>query len=141
MKRSVAVDLDGTLAPHPSAETWDREYTFIEPFSGAKEFLEELSKDFHIIIYTCRCTAGLWSETEPSLLRNQVSDWLDKYDLPYDHIWIEQGKPVADVIIDDRAVSCIPTPNTSFEVYDNVLEHAKKVANIYPVEPKFRREK
>lgn len=95
---TVAVDMDGTLAVH--YEKFDADH-IPDPRPGAKKQMESFrDAGARIIIFTVR---GKDSVTKA---------WLDKHDIPYDHINENpdqppgaSGKVFADVYWDDRAVS------------------------------------
>ena len=111
----VCVDLDGVLA---KLDKWEGVERFGPVIPGARFFLEELRrKGFRIIIHTVRCSPeinpppdgenwyrGVWADHLATLVRQ----WLNANDLPFDEIWSDWGKPLADVYIDDRAVNCRP---------------------------------
>ena len=103
MRKTICVDLDGTILQYSG---WKGVDHFENPFPGAKEFLTELNKFAEIIIFTCRCNPEINKPEKTNLLRNRVADYLDKHELPYDDIWIKEGKPIAHAYIDDRAVIC-----------------------------------
>ena len=72
------------------------------PMEGAKEALSFLRESgFFILIHSCN---------NPKVIR----DWMAFYQIPYDDIWEEKGKPVADLYLDDRAVR--------FDTWSKVLE-------------------
>lgn len=95
--KTVAVDLDGTLATY---EGWQGEEHFGRLRPGARETLQRLrDQGYQIIIWTTRGNVKL------------VAEWLDSHDLPYDHINENPDQPegssekvIADLYIDDRAV-------------------------------------
>jgi len=61
------------------------------PMPGAKEALELFKRHGHeIIIHSCN---------NPRVIR----DWMLYWQVPFDSIWTEPGKPIADFYIDDRA--------------------------------------
>ena len=62
------------------------------PMPGTKEALELLkSAGYKILIHSCN---------RPQVIR----DFMSYYALPYDSIWESQGKPVADVYLDDKGL-------------------------------------
>lgn len=78
---NIAIDFDGTI----------RDTTTNTPISGVKEVLGKLREaSVEIIIHSCN---------RPSF----VERWMNDYGLPFDYIWDEKGKPIADLYIDDRA--------------------------------------
>ena len=105
MRPIVCVDVDGVLAlpvEHPRIESIG------EPIPGAKAFLDHIHKTHDIVIHSCRTTAGFSGRMAPNLLAKWLRDWLDKNEFIYDHIWIGEGKPIADGYVDDRGIRCKP---------------------------------
>jgi hypothetical protein len=89
MPLTVFVDLDGVVCTEET--TFER--ALAEPLPGAREGLTALSAAGHtVVIHTARS----WSEYR------MTKAWLEQHDLPFDAI--QMGKPVADVIVDDRAI-------------------------------------
>lgn len=115
--KTVAVDFDGVIAQY---DGWKGVYVLGEPIEGAREFVQALrSHGYNILIYTARCNIALngyevKNTSEDNYmgryvaLRKSVSDYLKKHDIPFDDIFMGQGKPLADAYIDDRAVPCQP---------------------------------
>lgn len=76
----IAVDLDHTLVNGS------------EPIEGARKALGILKeKGYRILIHTCNNPE--WAE---KVLRNN--------DIWFDSIWTKQGKPVADIYLDDHGL-------------------------------------
>lgn len=100
MKKTVCVDLDGTIARY---DGWKGIEHFGDPLPGAKEFLERLGENYKILIYTTRCNEQMNGEV-PHQLRNRVEAWLQRHQLRYDDIHTGQGKPMCIAFIDDRAI-------------------------------------
>ncbi len=116
-KHTVAVDLDGVLSKY---DGWKGPNHFGDPIPGAKEFLTELRTFARVLIYTVRCCADKATNPDlddrketPEYLRELVRHWLVTNELPFDDIYIGQGKPLYSVIIDDRAIQCRPQENTA----------------------------
>lgn len=104
MKPVICIDLDGVLA------SWGQG-TFHEigpPIIGAVDFTRALSDIGDVVIYTCRCTEELYRPEKAHLLANRVREWLDRHGFCYADVWVGQGKPIAHVYIDDRAIGCRP---------------------------------
>jgi hypothetical protein len=93
MKPSVCVDLDGVLAQRSGVVA-----TIGDPYPDAQLFLRAIKVDFYIIIHTARAV------DEGNL--KDVRDWLQKFEMPYDSIWTQSGKPLAIAYVDNRAVVC-----------------------------------
>ncbi len=119
MKKSVCVDLDGTLADY--SKGWQWQDIIGDPIPGAVEFTRKISEFARVIIYTTRCKGKLFDRDEdPVVLANIVKSWLDKHGFYYDEVDIGQGKPIASAYVDDRAVVCRPEmsrdPEATFKV-------------------------
>lgn len=85
----LLIDLDGVVCTEE--KTFER--ALAKPIKGAREAIVSLRDAGHqVVIYTARS----WSELA------MTKDWLEKNDIPYDGL--HMGKPVADRIIDDRAI-------------------------------------
>jgi uncharacterized HAD superfamily protein len=99
----VAIDLDGTLA---KKQTPFNIKTIGEPRHGAKDQLTRLkSMGLTIVIYTVRSDTIM------------VKRWLRENHIPFDHINYSPTQPrlssdklMADVYIDDRAISAKGVP-------------------------------
>jgi len=117
--RTICVDFDGVIAS--DRDGWQGNDHFGDPIHGAKEFLGKLKEKYEVIIFTCRCCEDAMRGIEKgNLLASRVRDYMDKHNLPYDHIYYGQGKPVADYYIDDRGVRCLPQVDD--EAYAKVLD-------------------
>uniref|UniRef100_A0A6M3IP08 FCP1 homology domain-containing protein n=1 Tax=viral metagenome TaxID=1070528 RepID=A0A6M3IP08_9ZZZZ len=94
----LAVDLDGTILEHNG---WVGEDHFGAVLPGAVAELEELRRQgWKIVVYTCR--------DHPHL----VESYLSEQGVPFDLVWSRaavaaggRAKPIADVLLDDRAVT------------------------------------
>jgi len=108
----AAVDLDGTISHY---DGWKGDEHFGAPLEGAKEFLADLRGTHRVVIYTTRTKADDvrldrgWRGAHD--LAELVANWLDKNGLLYDEIYTGQGKPLADVYVDDRAVPVPENPS------------------------------
>ena len=115
MKKTIAVDLDGTIARYTS---WKGIHNIGEPIVGARDFLQKLSEFANILIYTTRSNAEV-NKLYISELKEILVNYLNSYNLKYDDIWVGQGKPVCAAIVDDRAISC--RPQVILHEYSRVL--------------------
>ena len=86
---TVAVDFDGVINKYKG---WNGENDLSVPQSGVKYFLEELNKEYSVIIFTVRDTEN-------------VKKWLKKYGLDKYVIHVTDMKPKAIAYIDDRAIT------------------------------------
>ena len=95
----ICIDFDQTIAI-------DKENGTIEkPEPNAKAAIDKLKADgWYIIIFSHRSTTEYGED--------QIKEFLDKYDIPYDEIYTE--KPNAEFFIDDRAIT--------FTTWDEVLK-------------------
>ena len=100
---NIVIDFDGTILPHVFP-------VLTEPYPETKDALQTLkASGFNIIIHTVR-TANFWTvmgnKEIPSGAEavNSVKDYLDKYEIPYDDIWLAD-KPIAMWYVDDRAIN------------------------------------
>ena len=87
MKKIICIDFDGVLNNY---KYYDEDELFT-PREGAKEFLENLAKDYIVFILTARNFA-------------KVERWLNKYDMMEHVAHVTNIKPPATVYLDDRAV-------------------------------------
>lgn len=123
---TIAVDLDGTLAGY---ETWDAK-NIGEPLDGAREFLIALkSAGFRILIYSVRTNCNELPPTRNEVdqlrvnlrleghgiieghargLAARIETWLSRHGMPYDEVYVGEGKPRAAAYVDDHAVECRP---------------------------------
>lgn len=97
--KTICIDIDGTICRH---DGWRGETYFGELIPGANECISKLHNEgWTIIIYTGRNDKDL------------VSQFLTNHGIPFDAININpklkgierSGKPLADVYLDDRAIS------------------------------------
>lgn len=87
-KKTIAVDFDGVLNDYKGYDEKNLE----SPRKGCKEFLEELSKNYTIIIFTSRN-------------HTLVEIWLKEYHLDKYIKNVTNMKPPAVAYIDDRAIN------------------------------------
>lgn len=123
MRKSVCVDLDGILAQYDS---WKGVDVIGDPIPGAREFLQELSEKYSVVIHTTRTNPLANSEfirnnkdVDGRQLRLIVEDWLVKHNMPFDSISMGEGKPIAIAYVDDRAVMCCPQKSSL--AFENAL--------------------
>lgn len=101
-RKTICVDFDGVI--HDYMEGWKDGSIYGQVMPGAIAALQELQKDYEIVIYTTRASARIFNGVpEPSQLP-ELTNWLREHGVPYDSIFTGEGKPVAVAYIDDRAV-------------------------------------
>jgi len=102
----VAVDLDGVILDFD----WDKWVKhgmnyFGETKEGAIGALSVLQKcGYKIIIHTCRTNPEVNPKYSIEDLEILVRKTLTMRGIPFDEIWVKEGKPIADYYIDDRAI-------------------------------------
>ena len=103
MIKTIAVDLDGTLAFYHG---WNGINDIGEPIQSCIDLLKALKNDgWRIVINTCRLN-GLRSDTNYELGYKSLVNWLTKHDVPYDKIATQlDGKILANVYLDDRGIN------------------------------------
>lgn len=107
---TIAVDLDGTLAEYNG---WCGREHIGKPLPGAVAAMQAMVDQGHrVMIFTCRCSNEL-SEEFTSNMDAQASAeiiyaWLSEHGFPPVHVWTGAGKPMADLYIDDRALTVAP---------------------------------
>jgi histidinol phosphatase-like enzyme len=125
--RIIAVDFDGVIAKYSG---WQGVNKYEEPIPGAREFLNELKNNgFYIMIFTQRMSLAdkknFRSEKDRGVAIESLRAYLTAYNLPFDEIWTQNGKPPADAFVDDRAVEC--RPQFSPTAYNDALNNIHKI--------------
>ena len=103
---TVAIDLDGTILDF-DLRRWLEEGMdyFGEPKENAIKALTRLRRlGYNILIYTTRINEALHSGYTIEQMRQYVAAVLYVHHIPYDEIWMNKGKPLADYYVDDRAI-------------------------------------
>lgn len=103
IKRSIAIDLDGTILREK------KPFMGIEDFGKSekkvRECLVALRKHgFYILIHTTRLNPALSDKPLPWLMNN-VENALIENGIPFDGIFSGSGKPLSEFYVDDRAVT------------------------------------
>ena len=122
---TACIDLDGVLAYY---DGWKGDEHIGRPLHTGIWIVRELKKtNFEIIIWTCRLN-GCWETTDYSKSYNLIKKWLDDNNVPYDKIALQKdGKPYADIYIDDRGVN-VPTNNEDLGIAASVVIMAMELA-------------
>lgn len=103
----IAVDWDGVI--HSYVSGWQGHTNLPDdPVEGAIAWLAErhMAKD-EVIVYSCRFTNT--PNGNPYAVRDACIQYLIKHGLPTQiahslEWWIDEGKPMADIYLDDRGV-------------------------------------
>ena len=136
MKPNACVDLDGTLL-HCDGGTYSSD-NFGDAFAGADVFLKKLMEHFYVIIYTCRVQMEHRPKEMPPgewqmFICSRIAEAMSERDLPFNEIWIGEGKPIAAVYIDDRGISCAPGDHPGvfpFEIYSDTLRSIEELPKV-----------
>tara|TARA_Y100000593_G_C4302406_1_gene334048 strand:- start:827 stop:1213 length:387 start_codon:yes stop_codon:yes gene_type:complete len=99
--KQLAIDFDGVI--HKSSKSFHDGTIYDEPVDGVGEALKKLSKDYTLIIYTCK------ANPDRPLVNGKTGieliwEWLEKYDFDGYIEDITYTKPNAKYYIDDKAV-------------------------------------
>ena len=99
--KQLAIDFDGVI--HKSSKSFHDGTIYDDPIDGVEEALKQLSKDYILIIYTCK------ANPERPLISGKTGieliwEWLKKYNLSQYISDIVYGKPNAKYYIDDKAI-------------------------------------
>lgn len=116
----IALDLDGTIAQYDKFEGVD---VIGDPIEGAQDFVDKLSKLGEVIIYTTRMNPDMDNKYTQDELFDIIKSWMNKHKFPDVEIYIGQGKPLADVYVDDRAFNLNPgKESNTIDAYEEALE-------------------
>lgn len=89
-KKRIVFDFDGVI--HKYSKGWQDGTLYDEPVEGIKEVIDELRKDYEVVVVSTRC--------KDMTKRVEVYEWLSKYNIQVDAVRIE--KPPAMIYVDDR---------------------------------------
>lgn len=123
--KQVLVDFDGVL--HKYSKKWHDGTIYDGPVEGAKEGMGKMKKNgYRLVIFSARAQ-------HPEQVKDMEA-WLKKHEIPYDEIYVGEGKPPHELIIDDNAVRfegdwremkkeiCGHLPKTSAELESDELD-------------------
>lgn len=98
---TVGVDFDGVI--HKNSKGFHDGTVYDNPVPGTKEALEQLSKKYRLIIYTCKADYNrpLVNGMSGIML---IWEWLEKHDLDQYINDVTNKKPRALFYIDDKAI-------------------------------------
>ena len=99
--KQLAIDFDGVI--HKSSKSFHDGTIYDDPVDGVGEALKKLSKDYTLIIYTCK------ANPDRPLVNGKTGieliwEWLEKYGFDGYIEDITYTKPNAKYYIDDKAV-------------------------------------
>ena len=99
---TVAIDFDGVL--HGYSQGWQDGRIYDPPVPGSREALEAMkAQGWKIYIYSTRSNK-LYHKEQFKDQELAMKTWLEEHKIPYDRIW-GFGKPMAEIYIDDRALT------------------------------------
>lgn len=120
-KKTVCLDLDGTLAEY---QGWQGLEHIGQPLPGAVEFVRKVREKARVVIFTTRTKVDMDDRPEGVTragLAAIVQSWLDKHGFVVDEVYTGQGKPIAAVYVDDRAV-WVPSNPASYHFESALLQ-------------------
>ena len=99
--KQLAIDFDGVI--HKSSKSFYDGTIYDEPVDGVEEALKQLSKDYTLIIYTCKANPDRPLVNDKTGIE-LIWEWLEKYDFAKYISEITHGKPNAKYYIDDKNI-------------------------------------
>ena len=107
--KNIAVDFDGVI--HKNSKGYHDGTIYDEPIEGSKESLEKLSKDYDVVLFTCKAKPdrGLVNGKTGTQL---VWEWLEEHNMAQFVTKVTAEKPRAVQYIDDKGIKF-----TSWEEY------------------------
>lgn len=121
MKR-LLIDVDSTLC---ETRKEHEHYSDVIPKKGAIETLKDWkARGYYIMIYTSR-NMSKYNNNIGLIVANQapiLQEWLKKHEIPYDELHF--GKPLSDVIIDDKAIRYENNWEETKKLVESVLENS-----------------
>lgn len=99
--KNLAIDFDGVI--HKNSKGFHDGTIYDEPIEGSLEALKQLSKEYKIIIFSCKCKPDrplVNGKTGSELL----FDWLTKHNVMQYVSEITSEKPRAVAYIDDKGI-------------------------------------
>jgi hypothetical protein len=114
-REQIAIDFDKVM--HKSSKSFYDGTIYDEPIDGVDEALEKISRDYKIIIHTCKANPDrplVDGKTGVEL----VWEWLKKYELHKYVTDIMYGKPNAKYYIDDKGIRFTSWSQTLKDIYE-----------------------
>lgn len=125
--KRISFDLDQTICKLKRPE---QKYEDVEPLPGAVETLQELKKQgWYIIISTAR-NQRTYNHNIGAVMAKQipiVSEWLKKWDIPFDEIWM---KPHVSWFVDDKAIEFVSWNKLKEELSQRIIEEKINQWNV-----------
>ena len=98
-RKTIMIDVDKTI--HEYSEGWKDGTLYDIMIPGAKEAIDELSKDYEIVIFTSRLSA-VHDESEIERQKELLSEWLINNEIYYDDMTAD--KRPASYYVDDKSI-------------------------------------
>ncbi len=113
---NIGIDFDGVI--HQNSKGFFDGTIYDGPIEGSKEALEKLSKEYKVIIYTCK------AKPDRGLVDGKTGieliwEWLEKHGMDSYVTKVTSEKPRAVAYIDDKAIR--------FDSWDNVLRSVESL--------------
>jgi len=121
----VALDFDGVLAFY---DGWMGPLDFGEINPEGEKLADALNEaGFKIIVYTCRnnITMNMRNNVSNIEIENALIEWLVDHDLGFCELYVDSGKPFANVYVDDRAVNFPANKGPALEVFQEIMALVK----------------
>ena len=98
-QKNIAIDFDGVI--HKNSKGYHDGTIYDEPIEGSKESLEKLSKDYDVVLFTCKAKPdrGLVNGKTGTQL---VWEWLEEHDMAQYITKVTAEKPRGVQYIDDK---------------------------------------
>ena len=112
--KQLAIDFDGVI--HKSSKSFYDGTIYDEPVDGVEEALKQLSKDYTLIIYTCKANPDRPLVNDKTGIE-LIWEWLEKYELSKYISDITYDKPNAKYYIDDKGIKFTDWDKVITEVY------------------------
>lgn len=130
----VALDFDGVLAFY---DGWKGPLNFGQANPEGIKLADALNEaGFKIIVYTCRnnITMNMRNGVSNIEIETALIEWLVDHDLGYCELYIDAGKPFANVYVDDRAVGFPANEGPALEVFEKIVSLLAKIEGQDSVE-------
>ena len=100
--KNIAIDFDGVI--HKNSKGYYDGTIYDEPIEGSRESLEQLSKQYDVVIFTAKAKPdrGLINGKTGTQL---VWEWLKKYDMDKFVTKVTAEKPRAVAYVDDKGIT------------------------------------
>lgn len=101
MKKHITIDFDGVI--HAYSKGWHDGTIYDDPIPGARDALIELSKEFQVLIWSTRNYDRHINGEHQKNQVDEMKQWLQRHDIPYDEIYTSPDKPICKLFVDDNA--------------------------------------